>query len=68
LAVGLASGIAGVVLVVRILQDLLYGVPAYDPLALSVAVLVLTACATIAMMVPMRRAIRLDPATTLRAL
>jgi len=68
LAVGLASGVAGVVLVVGILRDLLYGVPAYDPLALSVAVLVLTACATIAMMVPIRRAIRLDPATTLRAL
>jgi predicted permease len=67
LAVGLTGGVAGVVLVVRVLRDLLYGVPAFDPIALSVAVSVLIACAALAMLVPMRRAVRLDPAATLRA-
>jgi ABC-type antimicrobial peptide transport system permease subunit len=67
LAVGLTGGAIGVVLVVRVLRDLLYGVPAFDPIALSVAVSVLSACAAIAMLVPMRRAVRLDPAATLRA-
>ncbi|MBI4520015.1 MAG: hypothetical protein HY701_04210 [Gemmatimonadetes bacterium] len=52
---------------VRVLRDLLYGVAAFDPIALSVAVSVLIACAAIAMLVPMRRAVRLDPAATLRA-
>jgi predicted permease len=67
LAVGLTGGAIGVVLVVRVLRDLLYGVPAFDPIALSVAVSVLIACAALAMLVPMRRAVRLDPAVTLRA-
>jgi predicted permease len=67
LAAGLAGGAAGVVLVARVLRDLLYGVPAFDPLALSVAVAVLIACTAIAMLVPLRRAISLDPAATLRA-
>ena len=67
LAVGLTGGAVGVVLVVRVLRNLLYGVPAFDPIALSVAVSVLIACAAIAMLVPMRRAVRLDPAATLRA-
>jgi predicted permease len=67
LAVGLTGGALGVVLVVRVLRDLLYGVPAFDPIALSVAVSVLIACAALAMLVPLRRAVRLDPAATLRA-
>jgi predicted permease len=67
LAAGLTGGALGVVLVVRMVRDLLYGVPAFDPITLSVAVSVLIACATLAMLVPMRRAVRLDPAATLRA-
>jgi hypothetical protein len=67
LAAGLTGGVVGVVLVVRLLRGLLYGVPAFDPIALSVAVSVLIACAAIATLVPMRRAVRLDPAATLRA-
>ena len=67
LSVGLTGGAVGVVLVVRVLRDLLYGGPAFDPSALGVAVSVLIACAAIAVLVPMRRAVRLDPAATLRA-
>jgi ABC-type antimicrobial peptide transport system permease subunit len=67
LAAGLTGGALGVVLVVRVVRDLLYGVAAFDPIALGVAVSVLIACAALAMFVPMRRAVRLDPAATLRA-
>jgi putative ABC transport system permease protein len=64
---GLAGGALGIVLVSRLLGDLLYGVAPFDPLTLGTAVAILLACATVALLTPVRRATRVDPATALRA-
>jgi putative ABC transport system permease protein len=66
LVAGLAAGLAGVGVVARLLQGHLYGVPAFDPLALGAALLALVACAALALLVPLRRATRADPLTALR--
>jgi predicted permease len=63
---GLAFGALGVVLVSRSLRDLLYGVAPFDPVALGIAVLSLVACGTVALLVPVRRATRVDPISVLR--
>ena len=66
MAIGLALGAAGVVAVVRLVRGLLYGVAPWDPAALGAAVAVLLAAATIALLVPVRRATHVDPVTVLR--
>jgi hypothetical protein len=66
MAAGLAAGAVGVVVVARLVRNLLYGVPPFDPIALGASVLMLLACATIALLVPVRRATRVDPIMTIR--
>ena len=66
MAVGLAGGAVGVVLVARLLRGLLYGVAPFDPIALGMAVVLLLACAAVALLGPVRRATRVDPITVLR--
>jgi ABC-type antimicrobial peptide transport system permease subunit len=63
---GLAGGALGVVAVARLLHSLLFGVPPFDPIALGTAVMMLLACATAALLVPIRRATRVDPITVIR--
>ena len=63
---GLALGALGVVAVTRLVRDLLYGVAPFDPVTLAATVLVLLGCATLALMVPVRRATRVDPIRVLR--
>ncbi|HEV2132570.1 MAG TPA: ABC transporter permease, partial [Longimicrobiaceae bacterium] len=67
MAIGLFGGAVGVVLIVRMLRDLLYGVAPFDPITLGGAVVVLLGCATLALLAPVRRATRVDPAVALRA-
>jgi ABC-type antimicrobial peptide transport system permease subunit len=66
MVLGLIGGAFGVVLVARVLSGLLYGVRPYDPIALGVAGISLLACAIAALLVPVRRATRVDPITVLR--
>jgi predicted permease len=66
MAVGLAGGALGVVGVALLLRGLLYGVSPFDPVALAAAVLALLACAMAALIVPVRRATRVDPVRVLR--
>jgi putative ABC transport system permease protein len=66
MALGLAGGALGVVAVARLLRGLLYGVAPFDPATLAVAVLLLLACAVVAVLGPVRRATRVDPITVLR--
>jgi hypothetical protein len=66
MALGLAAGAVGVVLVTRFVRGLLYAVTPFDPLALGAAVVVLLACGTVALLGPVRRATRVDPITVLR--
>jgi predicted permease len=66
MATGLAGGAVGVVVVARLLRNLLYGVPPFDPIALGAAVLLLLTCAIVALLVPVRRATRVDPIMAIR--
>jgi putative ABC transport system permease protein len=66
MAAGLVVGGAGVVFVGRFLRTQLFGVPELDPIAIGAAVLVLVVCAGLALMVPIRRATRVDPILVLR--
>ena len=65
--IGIAIGIAGALVVSRLMQQALFEVDAADPLvylALSVFLLVVTECAS---WFPARRATRIDPVIALRA-
>jgi putative ABC transport system permease protein len=64
--IGLALGLAGALLVTRILQSSLYGVRTAEPLTLAAVALILTAVALAAAYIPARRASRVDPAAVLR--
>ena len=66
LGLGLAGGAFGVVAVVRLIGDLLFGVRPFDPMTLGIAVATLVTCAALALVVPIRRATRADPIMTLR--
>src|SRR5262249_40609625 len=51
---GLAGGALGIFEVTRLLRNLLYGVSPFDPIALGFAIVVLVACATLALFIPLR--------------
>jgi putative ABC transport system permease protein len=65
-AVGIALGAAGVVVIARMVQGLLYGVSAFDAVTLGLALVLLLASAAVALVVPVRRATRVDPISVLR--
>jgi ABC-type antimicrobial peptide transport system permease subunit len=66
LIVGLAGGLAGAFALTRVLKSLLFNVSALDPVALSVACVVMTLVGILAAWVPAKRAARVDPMTVLR--
>jgi len=66
MTVGIALGAVGVVAVTRMVRGLLYGVSPFDAVAIGVAVLLLIVCGAVALVVPIRRAMRVDPITVLR--
>jgi predicted permease len=63
---GLISGLAGAVVLTRLLQALLFGVSPTDPLTFVVVAAVLAAVALLATLLPARRAARVDPLPALR--
>jgi putative ABC transport system permease protein len=63
---GVAIGLLLAIATAKILSGLLYGVHALDPIAFTVAPLVLTIAALIATWLPARRATRVDPVQALR--
>jgi predicted permease len=65
-AIGLALGLAGAFALTKLLQAYLFGVEPRDPLAFTLAPLVLLAVALIATWLPARRAGRVAPMTALR--
>ena len=65
LAVGLGVGMAGAYGLSRLLESMLFGVSARDVGVFTVVPLVLGAVALLAMLIPARRATRVDPVRTL---
>jgi len=66
IAVGLALGVILALSLTRLMSGLLFAVGASDPLALGGAALLLTAAAFFAIIIPARRAAKLDPMVALR--
>ncbi len=66
LGAGLAIGIAGALMLTRLLDAMLFGVSAYDPVTFAIALLALATAATLAAWVPARRAVRVSPMVALR--
>jgi hypothetical protein len=67
MAAGLGVGSLGIIVVVQLVRGLLYQVSPFDPMTLGVSVAILVGCATIALLVPLIRATRVDAVTVLRA-
>jgi putative ABC transport system permease protein len=65
-AVGLMCGVTGAVAVTRVMRTLLFGVSTFDPLTFFAVAAMLLAVAVIACYVPARRAMTVDPVTSLR--
>ena len=64
-AIGIAIGAAGALAFARVLQGVLYGVPAGDPRTLGAVAALLIAAALAAAFIPCWRAARVHPATSL---
>jgi putative ABC transport system permease protein len=67
IAAGLLIGLAGAAALSRLLAATLYGVAAGDPLTFVAIALLLAAVATLACILPARRAMRVDPLVALRS-
>jgi putative ABC transport system permease protein len=63
---GVAAGLAGAFLLTRLLERLVYGVGAIDPVTFAIVPLVLAGTALLACAWPARRAAGVDPAAMLR--
>jgi ABC-type antimicrobial peptide transport system permease subunit len=65
--VGLAAGIGIALAVSRMMKSLLFQVSTYDPLTYIVVPLLLSLVALVAILIPARSGMRVEPAITLRA-
>jgi predicted permease len=63
---GVALGIAGSLGLSRVMGSVLYGIAPHDPLTFGGVMALLLTVALVACLVPARRAMRVDPAVTLR--
>jgi putative ABC transport system permease protein len=63
---GLALGLIGTYFVGRVMQSVLYGISAVDPLAFGAVAMILLLAALLACYIPARRATRVDPLVALR--
>jgi ABC-type antimicrobial peptide transport system permease subunit len=63
---GLAVGVAGAVLITRMMQAFLFGVSPTEPIVFLVIAALLLVVAVLACWIPARRAMRLDPLQALR--
>jgi predicted permease len=66
-AAGVLAGVAGALVLGRVLEGLLYGVSPRDPATLAVTAAALIAVAAVACWIPARRAAAIDPVASLRS-
>jgi putative ABC transport system permease protein len=66
-AVGVAVGLAGALLVTRLMANVVYGIRVTDPLTYAAVSVLLVVVALVASYVPARRATRIDPLASMRA-
>ena len=66
-AIGLVAGTAGAIASARLVESMLYQLPARDPLTVAGAAAVMLATCVLAGYLPARRASRVDPLVALRA-
>ena len=66
-AAGIGVGIVATVILTRVMEGLLYGVSARDPMTLVAAASILGATGLMAAYLPAARATRVDPVVSLRA-
>jgi ABC-type antimicrobial peptide transport system permease subunit len=66
-AIGVAAGLGAAFATTRYLGTLVFGVSPFDPPTFAAAAAVLTVVALAAHWIPIRRALRIDPSTALRA-
>jgi putative ABC transport system permease protein len=66
IAIGLAAGLFGALVLTRLMSSLLYGVSANDLTTYAVATIALSGAALIATYFPARRAMDVDPMIALR--
>jgi len=66
IAVGVAVGLAGAMLMTRVMRTLLFGVSTTDPMVFVAIVVLLSATACLASYLPARRATGVDPLVALR--
>ena len=64
---GIVVGVAAALLMVRLIESLLYGVAARDPLTFVGVVVILTVTGLVASWIPARASMRVDPTVTMRA-
>ena len=65
--ISIAFGLAGAFAATRLLNSLLYGIGAWDPVTFAAIVLLIAAVAFVAAWLPARRAAKVDPVIALRA-
>jgi putative ABC transport system permease protein len=65
-SIGVLLGLAGSLLLTRLMSSLLFGVSATDPATLAMISLVLVGVALLASYIPARRAAKVDPLIALR--
>jgi putative ABC transport system permease protein len=65
-AIGMAGGTVGALLVSRALGNVLFGVSPADPVTYAGVLLIFAVTACVALVVPARRAVAVDPLTALR--
>ncbi|MGH9677136.1 MAG: FtsX-like permease family protein, partial [Candidatus Acidiferrum sp.] len=64
--IGVAAGIAGALILMRFLADLLYNISAADPVTFTSVAVILFLVVLAACYIPARRATRVDPLAALR--